>query len=180
MAYEPSIASTAPHHLRLPSGPSMARMVAWLQDPARHLHRMIRELPGFAPLVHVSLSVYDPGADMLWAFPCAGDGTDPAEITEIDMSDAPSLVLLADGTEPRVIADLGEYGEDGRRHTAQARGTASRSCMTVPLNPEGTFLGFVMFAASRPNFFGEAEREMLLTFSEAFAILVERARLLPD
>lgn len=153
-------------------------MVAWLQDPARHLHRMIRDLPGFEGLVHVSLSVYDAAADMLWAFACGGDG--PAEITEIDLTDAPSLVLLADGTEPRIISDLAEFGEDGRRHTAQARDIGSRSCMTVPLNVEGSFLGFVMFAAARPNFFGPDEREMLLTFSEAFAILVERARLLPD
>lgn len=155
-------------------------MVGWLRDPARHLHRMIRDLPGFEGLVHVSLSVYDSAADMLWAFACGGDDAESAEITEIDLTDAPSLALLADSPEPRIISDLAEFGDEGRRHTAQARGTGSRSCMTVPLTMEGSFLGFVMFAAARPNFFGPHEREMLLTFSEAFAILVERARLLPD
>jgi len=158
----------------------MDRMVAWLHEPARRLHGMLREIPGFAPLRHVSLSVYDPQHDMLWAFPCNCDGTGMPAVTEVEMANAPSLALLADGHEPRIVADLAAFGEEGRCHTDGARNSGSRSCMTAPINVDGHFLGFVIFGAAIPNFFTPPINEVLLTFTEAFGILIERARNLSD
>lgn len=173
-----SLAAGRPAAPAAPPGnsPSMDRMVAWLHEPARRLHGMIRELPGFAPLGHASLSVYDPQYDMLWAFPCNSDGSDPPEVTEIEMTDAPSLVLLADSHEPRIVADMAAFGEEGRRHTDGARASSSRSCMTAPINVDGHFLGFVIFGAAIPNFFTPPVNDTLRTFTEAFGILIERAR----
>lgn len=158
----------------------MDRMVAWLHEPARRLHGMIREIPDFAPLRHVSLSVYDPEYDMLWAFACNSDDSGAPEVSEVEMSDAPSLVLLADSHEPRIVADMAAFGDEGRCHTDGARNSDSRSCMTVPIAMDGQFLGFVMFGASTPNFFIPAVQDTLLTFTEAFGILIDRARNLPD
>jgi len=164
----------------LADGPSMDRMVAWLHEPARHLHGMIQDIPGFAALRHVSLSVYDSQYDMLWAFACNSNETGAPEVTEVNMSDAPSLVLLADGQEPRIIPDLTAFGDEGRCHTDGARNSGSRSCMTVPIAMDGLFLGFVNFGATVPGFFGAPVQETLLTFTEAFGILIERARQLSD
>jgi hypothetical protein len=161
-------------------GPSLDRMVAWLHEPARRLHGMIREIPGFAPLRHVSLSVYDAEYDMLWAFPCNSDERGAPVVTEVDMSDVPSLVLLADGHEPRIVADMAAFGDEGRCHTDGARTSDSRSCMTAPITLDGQFLGFVIFGAAIPNFFTPEVQDTLLTFTEAFGILIERARQLPD
>lgn len=158
----------------------MDSVVAWLQEPARRLHGMIREIPGFAPLRHISLSVYDPETDMLWAFPCHCDAAARPEITEIDMSDAPSLVLLADGHEPRIVADMAAFGDQGRYHTHGARNADARSCMTAPITLDGRFLGFVIFGATVPGFFTPAAQDVLLTFTEAFGILIERAAQLSD
>ncbi|MBI3443980.1 MAG: GAF domain-containing protein [Magnetospirillum sp.] len=151
----------------------MHAMVDWLHEPARRLHDMIRDLPGFTPMRHVSISLYDSEYDMLWAFSCMS-ATRP-EITEIEMTDAPSLVLLADSHEPRVIDDLSEFGDSSRHHTVGARNAGSRSCMTVPISMDGCFLGFVNFGAALPGFFTAATQEMLMTFAEAFGILMERA-----
>jgi hypothetical protein len=161
-------------------GASMDRMVAWLHEPARRLHGMIREIPGFAPLRHVSLSVYDPQLDMLWAFSCNSDAFGTPEVTEIEMTDVPSLVLLADGNEPRIIADMAAFGDEGRHHTNWARNSGSRSCMTVPINLDGHFLGFVIFGAGATNFFGPQVCDTLRTFTEAFGILIDRARHLSE
>ena len=161
-------------------GPSMDRMIAWLHEPARRLHGMIRDLPGFAPLRHVSLSVYDPRLDMLWAFSCNADACGAPEVTEIEMTDVPSLVLLADSNEPRIIADMAAFGDEGRHHTNWARYSGSRSCMTVPVNLDGHFLGFVIFGAGMPNFFGPQVCDTLRTFTEAFGILIDRARQLSE
>ncbi|EME68289.1 hypothetical protein H261_19304 [Paramagnetospirillum caucaseum] len=158
----------------------MDRMVAWLHEPARRLHAMIRDLPGFAPLRHVSLSVYDPQYDMLWAFPCNSDAVGAPEVTEVEMTDAPSLVLLADSHEPRIIADMAAFGDEGRCHTDEARASDSRSSMTAPISMDGHLQGFVIFGAAIPNFFTPPVQDTLLTFTEAFGILIERARNLPD
>ena len=155
----------------------MDQMVAWLREPARRLHAMIRDIPGFAPLRYVSLSLYDSQYDMLWAFPCSADSRNgKAEITEIDMTDVPSLVLLADGTEPRVIPDIAAFGDTSRHHTIGARSAGSRSCMTVPIAVDGQFLGFVSFGAAVPGFFSAQVQETLMAFTEAFCILMDRAR----
>ena len=157
--------------------PGMDHMVAWLHEPARRLHAMIRDIPGFAALRYVSLSLYDSQYDMLWAFSCSTDSrTDRPEITEIDMTDVPSLVLLADGVEPRIIPDLATFGDTSRHHTIGARSAGSRSCMTVPVAVDGQFLGFVSFGATIPGFFSAQAQETLMTFSEAFGILMDRAR----
>ena len=176
LATTPTAAPPSP----LAAGPAMDRVVAWLHEPARRLHGMIRDIPGFAPLRHVSLSVYDSQHDMLWAFPCNCDSIAALEVTEIKMTDVPSLVLLADDHEPRIIGDIAAFGEEGRRHTSGARNSDSRSCMTAPINLEGQFLGFVMFGAAIPNFFSPQVCDTLLTFTEAFGILIDRARNLSD
>jgi GAF domain-containing protein len=160
--------------------PSMDRRMAWLHEPARRLHGMIREIPGFGPLHHTSLSVYDAQYDMLWAFPCHSDQPGMPEITEIEMTDVPSLVLLADSHEPRVVADMTAFSGEGRHHTHWARHSESQSCMTVPISMDGQFLGFVIFGAAIPDFFTPAAQDLLLTFSEAFGILIDRAAHLSD
>ncbi len=153
----------------------MDRAVAWLNDPARRLHRMLTTMQGMTALRHVSLALHDPVTDMLWAFTCSEDGDRPSEVQEIDMNDVPSLVLLAGGHEPRIVPDLAEYAETSRFHTTGARKSGCRSCMTVPLHYDGAFLGFVIFGAMVPNFFSPAVRSVLETYSEAFAILICRA-----
>ncbi|WP_009870579.1 GAF domain-containing protein [Paramagnetospirillum magnetotacticum] len=158
----------------------MESMVAWLQEPARRLHAMIREVPGLASLHHLSLSVYCAQHDTLWAFPCNSDDKGPPEITEIRMTDVPSLVLLADETTPRIVADMAAFGGEGRYHTSKARASESRSCMTAPINIEGRFLGFVTYGAAVPNFFSSAAQDTLRTFTEAFGILIERSSQLSD
>lgn len=155
---------------------AMARIVAWLHEPAKRLHGMIRDIPGLEPLRHVSLSIYDPSQDVLWAFGCRADSEGAPDVTEIDMTDVPSLVLLADSDAPRIVADLAEYGEEGRCHTRDARASGSRSCMTAPIRADGSFLGFVMFGATAPNFFTPPVRDTLQTVTEAYGILIERAR----
>lgn len=179
MSIDTPIAATpaAPHAATPDSRPlSMDRLVAWLSGPARRLHGMILEMPGYQALGHVSLSVYDPASDMLWAFSCRSDEQGEPDITEVAMTDAPSLALLADDAEPRIVQGMAAFGEEGRCHTGTARASDSRSCMTAPIHVDGRFLGFVIFGASAPNFFGAAMRETLATFTEAFGILIERGR----
>ncbi|WP_237051315.1 GAF domain-containing protein [Magnetospirillum sp. ME-1] len=163
-----------------PDGPAMDRVVAWLSEPARRLHGMIRQLPGFAPLRHASLSVYDAQHDMLWAFSCNSDGAGPPDVNEIVMTDVPSLVMLADSHEPRIVNDLAAFGGEGRFHTSGARNSDTRSSMTAPILVDGHLLGFVIFGAAIPNFFTAPVCDTLVTFTEAFGILIERARGLSD
>lgn len=160
-------------HVRL--NPRMDHVVGWLREPSRRLYRMLQGIPGFAAIRHVSLSVHEAATDMLWAFTVSDDGTGEVEVHEVDMADVPSLVLLADVAEPRIVDDLAEYGEASRFHSSDARDAGYRSCMTVPLRCDGLFLGFVMFGAAPPRFFDAAAQEVLETYSEAFAILVSRA-----
>lgn len=162
------------------AGPAMDRVVAWLHEPARRLHGMIRQLPGFAPLRYASLSVYDSQHDMLWAFPCNSDGTGAPDVSEVEMTDVPSLVLLADSHEPRIVNDMAAFGGEGRFHTSGARNSDSRSSMTAPILMDGQLLGFVIFGAAIPNFFTAPVCDTLQTFTEAFGILIERARALSD
>ncbi|WP_231920706.1 GAF domain-containing protein [Magnetospirillum sp. XM-1] len=163
-----------------PDDPAMDRVVAWLHEPARRLHGMIRQLPGFASLRYASLSVYDARHDMLWAFSCHSDGVGAPDVTEVEMTDVPSLVLLADSHEPRIVNDMAAFGTEGRFHTSGARNSDSRSSMTAPIILDGHFLGFVIFGASVPNFFTAPVCETLQTFTEAFGILIDRARALSD
>lgn len=163
-----------------PNGPAMDRVVSWLHEPARRLHGMIRQLPGFAPLRYASLSVYDAQHDMLWAFPCHSDDIGVPDVTEVEMTDAPSLVLLADSHEPRIVNDLAAFGAEGRFHTSGARTSDSRSSMTSPILMDGHLLGFVIFGAAIPNFFTPPVCDTLRTFTEAFGILIDRARALSD
>ncbi|OAN51268.1 hypothetical protein A6A04_16590 [Paramagnetospirillum marisnigri] len=149
--------------------------VAWVSGPARRLRRMLRSIPGCSDICHVSLSMHEPATDMLWSFSVTEDDNEAVEVQEVDMVDVPSLVLLADQRSPRVIADLAEFSEPGRFQSANARSAGYRSCMTVPLHWEGEFLGFVMFGASAANYFDAAVRDVLDTYSEAFAILVARS-----
>lgn len=158
----------------------MDRMVAWLHEPARRLHGMVRQLSGFAPLHYASLSVYDSRQDMLWAFSCHSDEVGPPDITEVKMTDVPSLALLADSHEPRIVNDMAAFGTEGRRHTSGARNAGSRSSMTAPIILDGHLMGFVIFGATIPNFFTAPACDTLRTFTEAFGILIDRARSLSD
>lgn len=163
-----------------PDGPAMDRVVAWLSEPARRLHGMIRQLPGFGPLRYASLSVYDSQHDMLWAFSCHSDGVGAPDVTEVVMTDVPSLALLADSHEPRIVNDMAAFGAEGRFHTSGARNSDSRSSMTAPILMDGHLLGFVIFGAATPNFFTAPVCDTLRTFTEAFGILIDRARALSD
>ncbi|RAU20678.1 GAF domain-containing protein [Paramagnetospirillum kuznetsovii] len=153
----------------------MDQVVAWLDEPTRRLRQMLCEVPGFAPLAHISLSVHDAAQDMLWAFTVAEADAAVPEVQLVGMAEVPSLVLLADETQPRIVADLAEFGDANRYRPPGARGLAPRSCMTVPIRVDGEFLGFVMFGASVPNFFGTTAQDILETYAEAFGILITRA-----
>jgi hypothetical protein len=157
------------------AGKRMDRVVAWLNEPARRLYRMLHGMPGFSALRHVSLSVHEEATDMLWAFTISDGADHPLEVQEVDMAEMPSLALLAGETKPRIVADMAEFGETSRFHSTGARNSGCRSCMTMPIRYDGEFLGFVIFSASVPNFFGEAARDVLETYSEAFSILIHRA-----
>jgi hypothetical protein len=162
-------------HPRPLPGRRMDRVVAWLSEPSRRLYRKLYSMPGFAPLRHVSLLVHEDATELLWSFPVSNGADQPLEVSELDMADMPSLALLAGETEPRIIGDLSEYGGASRYHSVGARDSGSRSCMTMPVRYDGEFLGFIIFGASVPGFFDEAVRDVLETYSEAFAILISRA-----
>ncbi|MDO8608172.1 MAG: GAF domain-containing protein [Phaeospirillum sp.] len=153
----------------------MDKVVAWLGDPAYRLSRMLRDMPDFSALRHVSLSVHETATDMLWAFACSDPQGGAPEVHEIEMVNAPSLSLMVGTVESRIIDNLAEFGASSHYQATGSRSSECRSCMTVPIHQDGEFLGFVIFGAAVPGFFVPPARDVLETYAEAFAILISRA-----
>lgn len=152
---------------------SMDRLVGWLRPPAGRLLQMLKDNPGFGPLVHGSLALHDPATDLLWRFDCA----DPAsDIHEIEMGNAPFFTMLAGTTRPRVIRDLAEMGDGARQVVGGGQSRRVHSLLSRALYHDGELLGFVTFGASFAGYFGPMVQEVIEPFADAFGILIHRGR----
>jgi hypothetical protein len=150
------------------------------QNPAAELGAHLAEilgqlkrLPGYAPLDRIAVALYDERTDLLFSCAHAGHGA-MLESHECELSEVPSLAILATGEEPRVVDDLGRYGFDGAIHTAALRYAGFRSSLTFPVQQEGRLAAFIFYNALKSGFFTPAVVRVLAGFSTELVELVRR------
>jgi len=135
------------------------------------------QLSGFCPAIRrIAVAVYDPPTDILRTFLHSASGRDGLHAYERPLADVPSLKVIADSRQPRIIDDLTGLASSPSDHTVSLLAAGYRSSFTVPLASGSQFLGFLFFDADQKNVFSSGLVAQLMVYSQLIALLIAHER----
>ncbi len=140
-----------------------------IQDEIADAHVCLKRL--FPEIERVAAAVYDPKTDLLKTFAHSTDGGNPLELYEAFLAETPSLSLLAQAGNNRVVNDLNSLADSPHEHTRRLLERGYRSSYTMPLFEGGRLFGFLFFDSREPGYF----RPMLVEHLAIFARLLTLA-----
>lgn len=115
-------------------------------------HKLKQEL---THLTRVAVAIYDPESDTLKTFIHSTEGKTPLEYYQSKLCDTPSLQVIADSGQARVIDDLELLKNHPAYHTQQILKAGYLSSYTEPLLYNQQLLGFLFFDSDQLNYFDE-------------------------
>lgn len=132
------------------------------------LHGRLRlDLPAVS---RVAVALYDPGTDLLSTFAHSTEGVSPLAHYEIPLAQVPSLQVLGERHEARVMPDLSVLAGSPAEHSQKLLEKGYRSSYTMPFYDRGTLKGFLFFDACEPAYFGARAQRLLSVFAELMAV----------
>ena len=147
----------------------LAREVTNLSECLAQFHLILQGR--YPQISRLALAPYDPGTDLLKTFVSSNDDRQPLARYQALLKDVPSLKVLMDKRETRVIDDIQEKLTVRTQHTEWLKSRAYRSSYTVPIFHDEELAAFLFFDAKVPHFFTPATTEFLDAFARVVAQL---------
>ncbi|MFM7312503.1 MAG: HD-GYP domain-containing protein [Cyanobium sp.] len=153
MAFPPAHLIPEPPH----GGTEAAQLVRQVGDDLnfrlRQLHEQLLEL---VPAVdRIACVLYEPKDDMLKTFVNSTRVGEPIKGYEFHLSDSASLSAIAASGVQRVIDEIADTVQPNSPHSDWLLNQGYRSSLTVPLNANGAFIGFLFYDSLQPAAFSE-------------------------
>lgn len=150
---------------------SLSDMVS-IQGQLQDIHDTVKaELPGIG---RIAVAIYDEQSDVLKTFVHSTDGAPPFSHYEARLAQVPSLRMLAESREPRIIEELRPPvdGTGGSLHVHRLLETGYRSTYTVPFYDRGRFFGFLFYDSREPGYFSATAVRHLALYSHLISLLI--------
>ena len=132
-----------------------------LTDRVEYVHGLVMEkLP---TVDRIACALYDSKTDLLKTFINSTRQGEALKAYEIKLGDVPSLTVLAETGECRVIDDIDAELIGDSTHTQWVRSKGYKSSFTVTLNNGSQLIGFLFFDSSQKGTFTpEVQRDLLI------------------
>lgn len=140
-----------------------------LSGHLRSIHGVISSR--YPTIDRVALAAYDAGSDMLKTF--VSSNTDGIKLDHYDaqLAQVPSLLLLANNHECRVVNDIEATFSAPSPHTAWVKSRGYRASFTTPIYKGDQLAGFLFFDSKESNAFDSEAISFLEVFSKLIAQL---------
>lgn len=126
----------------------------------------------FPNLRRVALAVYESQTDSLKTFAHSTDGYPPLAFYDVQLSDVPSLKVLAESGQPRVIDDLSIFSGSHSQHSQGMLAANYKSSYTEPLVCEDLLLGFLFFDADCIGYFDSETTHYLSSYAKMLTAVI--------
>ena len=132
-----------------------------LTDRVEYVHGLVMEkLP---TVDRIACALYDSKTDLLKTFINSTRQGEALKAYEVKLGDVPSLTVLAETGECRVIDDIDAELIGDSTHTQWVRSKGYKSSFTVTLNNGSQLIGFLFFDSSQKGTFTpEVQRDLLI------------------
>ena len=132
-----------------------------LTDRVEYVHGLVMEkLP---TVDRIACALYDSKTDLLKTFINSTRQGEALKAYEVKLGDVPSLTVLAETGECRVIDDIDSELTGDSTHTQWVRSKGYKSSFTVTLNNGSQLIGFLFFDSSQKGTFTpEVQRDLLI------------------
>jgi hypothetical protein len=140
-----------------------------VEDRLRDVHEELRrELSG----VHrLAVAIYDAKSDELKTFVHSTEGAVPFGQLTRRLGSLPSLAVLAERGDDRVIADMNDLPVPGEQ-TIGLKAHGYRSSYTTPFYDRGRLMGFVFFDSFLPGYFDGSRLRHVTLYAHLIALMV--------
>jgi len=143
-----------------------------LTDHLHTIHEVIATRYGF--IDRVAIALYDAPTDVLKTFVSSNQDQHKLERYEARLADVPSLKLLANSRQSRIVGDIEKTFDGTSTHTSWLKEREYRSSLTIPIYRANRLVAFLFFDSKKP----EAFTFESAGFLEIFADLISQLFLL--
>jgi HD-GYP domain-containing protein (c-di-GMP phosphodiesterase class II) len=141
-----------------------------LPEKVRLIHRVVNDRVG--GIDRIAAALYDPKNDLVKTFVDSSGADRPLEHYQARLSDSYSLHEILRTGHPRVINDLGAFGDVPRPHARQLARHGYASSYTMPMYHGGAFFGFLFFDSRRKGRFEPETLHALDVFGHLLSLVI--------
>lgn len=134
------------------------------------VHRQLKQRFDF--IDRVAVAVYDNKTDLLKTYVHSSGGDQPLSLYNARLADSDSLREILQVGRPRVVNDLGVFGNVPAEHARRIAAQKYGSSYTMPMYLDGEFFGFLFFNSYRKQVFDESALHYLDVVGHLLALLV--------
>tara|TARA_R110002072_G_scaffold94299_1_gene208432 strand:- start:7346 stop:8482 length:1137 start_codon:yes stop_codon:yes gene_type:complete len=134
------------------------------------LHEFLKAQHPF--IDRIAIALYDSPTDVLKTFIWSGEEDSPLTHYQSKMTNSPSLVEIAETTQPRVVNNMDIFSDGQNKHTRLLSKNHFGSSYTFPMYQDGHFFGFTFFNSFEKNAFQEGILSQLDMAAHILALIV--------
>jgi HD-GYP domain-containing protein (c-di-GMP phosphodiesterase class II) len=123
-------------------------------------------------IARIATTLYDDKTDMVKTFLHSSGDARPLTHYQAKLSDAPSLMEIAEKRRPRVVNDLAIFGHGMQHHTRHIKQEAYVSSYTMPMYARGALFGFVFFNSYESSAFTEENLRLIDLYGHLITMTV--------
>lgn len=143
---------------------------ASLVDKLKLLHEFLRVQHPF--IDRIAIALYDSSTDLLKTFIWSSEEDSPLTHYQSKMENSPSLVEIANNSQPRVVNNMEIFADGQQKHTRLLNKSHFGSSYTFPMYQEGKFFGFTFFNSFEKDAFQESILTQLDMAAHILALIV--------
>ncbi len=141
-----------------------------LSEKLQYLHAILKQRCPF--IDRIAIALYDPQTETIKTFiDSSGDDT-PLQHYEARLEDAPSLQIIMQKNQPRVVNDLGIFQHGSHYHTQRISAQGYASSYTLPIYFEGDFFGFLFYNSYQASPFDIKTLHYLDVFAHLISFMI--------
>lgn len=141
-----------------------------LVEKLKLLHEFLKAQHPF--IDRIAIALYDSSTDTLKTFIWSSEQESPLTHYQSKMSNSPSLVDIAETTNPRVVNNMDIFSDGQNKHTRLLSKNHFGSSYTFPMYQDGHFLGFTFFNSFEKNAFQQSILNQLDMAAHILALIV--------
>ncbi len=145
-----------------------------LVEKLKLLHEFLKTQHPF--IDRIAIALYDSLTDTLKTFLWSGEEQSPLTHYQSKMSSSPSLLEIAETTNPRVVNNMDIFADGQNKHTRLLSKNHFGSSYTFPMYQDGHFLGFTFFNSFEKDAFQEAILSQLDMAAHILALIVSHEK----
>ncbi len=141
-----------------------------LAEKLGNIHRVLQQR--YRCIQRIAVATYDRNSDLLTTFVDSSGPDAPLAHYQARLAEARSLREILDQRRPRVLQNLGVFGDSSHEHTLRIREHGYKASYTLPMFLNGVFFGFVFFNSDEEHPFDPELLHYLDIFGHLIALVV--------